>query len=1123
MGPTLVPVSLSPLLVTPRASRLARPPGGEGSDCQKEDYGAGQGSPAASLSAGFSPASQRRQLLSTFTAVFPPECTPRNTAPYGSSARALKRSTSAPLLLEAASCLAASPSHFRDPRATPSIRRAGRCRPSRLESASTVHATPPLSPVSAGTPGSTPVSPSTIAAAAEATAPHAERGSAGAAGVAEGLFDRAPHASGTETPRGPKEEGLLSPLLSPAAPKAKRRRLVLAETQSRDSSSSSPLHGESEASGAATPLQTPSRRPGFAGLQPDFFLHLHQWRYLPVSPAPAVRGRCAAGARSDTECFGLPGRELACAGGARDQCLGVSEPVWRQPRGGREYAGRLDSRHASAEGSRALEGAADAKADAGASRRAAEERHAGLRGERSCLSRRRVRDEEKDVVADAAEKKPRQRGSADDARPKPEDSQSSGRHQGPAERQVEVDASGKAKVTLLLSVPSWYSLAKAVCSYGFFCMEPNKWTPAASLVSEAAAACADAAKQVPKRGRREISSSVALEVARDTVGFEASQASRLVSAASAGSPGEAQAFGESCVRSVQSHGRLTAAPASSHFENGDAAGPGEAPRVSPRASRGRRRRASAKSAAVEKGESGRCSEGGVMSGEQTKAAADRFFLPGTFSRPLRFGPFMEKCCHVTFAMKDVGVLRLEILADAPLAPEEEDEILSQVRRMCRLSETDWRHAQAFWRLHPEAAERGFGLLFRSPTLWEDIVKTVTICNVRWRQSCVMNDLFCRRISSIPGSFPSPLDFLRFNAQDLSRLAGVGYRADRLLRLAHRVVDGSLDLAELDEGPPPPPTDSQGCDGVLGSSVSLSRLAAPACAASLPSNGVARGAQGGGGRRKKREESEPSEDTSYQDERKWRLLSTQEKLLAIHGIGPFAAHNILQLIGFTEVDAFDSETIRHMEEVHGVKKKSVKDVHEVARQRFAPYMPYQFVAYWYELWKHYEQKVGARSEVWTEQNSVFILQDERHMKPPCVTADGSLPAYASAAENAPANLLRQIRELGGLPFMAKPPPRVSASPKAEAEAVEDEPTAREANRDCGSAGAKPRLNPKREATGKAGRARGAKTSEARQLGKSLSQALRVRGRPNLEKSENDERSADGKSRSRRSLRLIAAKS
>lgn len=35
----------------------------------------------------------------------------------------------------------------------------------------------------------------------------------------------------------------------------------------------------------------------------------------------------------------------------------------------------------------------------------------------------------------------------------------------------------------------------------------------------------------------------------------------------------------------------------------------------------------------------------------------------------------------------------------------------------------------------------------------------------------------------------------------------------------------------------------------------------------------------------------------------------KRLLGIHGIGPFAAQNVLQLLGFTEVDAYDSETIR----------------------------------------------------------------------------------------------------------------------------------------------------------------------------------------------------------------------
>lgn len=56
------------------------------------------------------------------------------------------------------------------------------------------------------------------------------------------------------------------------------------------------------------------------------------------------------------------------------------------------------------------------------------------------------------------------------------------------------------------------------------------------------------------------------------------------------------------------------------------------------------------------------------------------------------------------------------------SPADEEELLEQVQRMCRLAPVDLDHVQRFWKKHPQAARARFGLLFRSPTLWEDIVR-----------------------------------------------------------------------------------------------------------------------------------------------------------------------------------------------------------------------------------------------------------------------------------------------------------------------------------------------------------------------------------------------------------------
>ncbi|CBZ53822.1 conserved hypothetical protein [Neospora caninum Liverpool] len=984
MGPGLAQVSLSTLLATPRPARLRSAPGEVHAPCECGDS---VSPPLAVLSPSSS--HQRRQLLSTFAAVFPAECTPRNSATAHS---VLKRASSP---LRRASC--SSKPRFLDA-ATPSpLRPVPLCRPERLEAQRLALLTPPRSPLSAP--------------AAETGAPDSR-----AAEVAAAL-EATPHVSGTETPRGHKEgSSCLSPLLaSPAAPKIKRRRLVLAETQSGAASSA---RLDDASSGGGTPLRSPSPATAVVGLHAGLFLHLHQWRSLPGAPLrerPALSParQASEGRRGDRDAreARLTSSAAASLAGARS-----SGGAWR--RWGRMQAGRLE-REETLEDRGELDGGGwETLGDEATAKR----------GEPSCLGRRRVRDDASDAGRRTAETKetPRRRlgaGSEGRARVAKEEPGA------PAPAQVErtetkLGAEG-IKVTLLLSVPRWYSLANTICSYGFFCMHPNRWTLEPSSVANSRSfstpspaspgllsPLGDAGAPDPTDALKpRVSQPSALSTERRiTRSFAKHDPSLGASTALADGPSD---------------------PATS----GDSADvPGDDTR--PGAQRGRRR-----------GETPLAASRRVQ-GSAPTAGSRAVRLDGSFSRPLRFGPEMAKCCEVSLSMQAVGKLRLDISAGAPFSRAEEEEIVHQVKRMCRLRVEDWEHVQAFWKKHEAAAARGFGLLFRSPTLWEDIVKTVTLCNVRWRQSCVMNDLFCRRISSIPGSFPSPLDFLRFNAEDLSRLAGVGYRADRLLRLAHRVVDGSLDLAVLDQGPPGPVSDACPLLGLSPSRPSPSAAPEPAVASSLAgaSSPLGAAALNGAGlatgaRRRKPNKNLPERQerqealSGEQAERLRRKEATQRTLLGIHGIGPFAAENILQLVGFTEVDAFDSETVRHMGEVHGVNSKNVKEVLEKARERFARYSPYQFIAYWHELWEYYERKVGDRSDVWTTQNSVFLLQDNRHLQPPAVTADGTIPAYVLLPENAPAHLLKRIRE-GGLSFMAEPPTKRSTPAASGAETPDE---------------------------------------------------------------------------------------
>ncbi len=54
--------------------------------------------------------------------------------------------------------------------------------------------------------------------------------------------------------------------------------------------------------------------------------------------------------------------------------------------------------------------------------------------------------------------------------------------------------------------------------------------------------------------------------------------------------------------------------------------------------------------------------------------------------------------------------------------------LVQVIRMLRVRPGDIGQVEAFQSMHKLAKQDNFGHMFRSPSLWEDMVKTITLCN-----------------------------------------------------------------------------------------------------------------------------------------------------------------------------------------------------------------------------------------------------------------------------------------------------------------------------------------------------------------------------------------------------------
>jgi 3-methyladenine DNA glycosylase/8-oxoguanine DNA glycosylase len=114
------------------------------------------------------------------------------------------------------------------------------------------------------------------------------------------------------------------------------------------------------------------------------------------------------------------------------------------------------------------------------------------------------------------------------------------------------------------------------------------------------------------------------------------------------------------------------------------------------------------------------------------------------------------------------------------------------------------------------AERAQGRLLRSPTLFEDVVKTILTTNTTWsgtiRMVQALVDLFGDPLGDLSSgplpadpvrrAFPLPQSIARAAAERLRQEARLGYRAPYVLELARRIDSGALDLETLRTTPLP---------------------------------------------------------------------------------------------------------------------------------------------------------------------------------------------------------------------------------------------------------------------------------------------------------------------------------
>lgn len=228
--------------------------------------------------------------------------------------------------------------------------------------------------------------------------------------------------------------------------------------------------------------------------------------------------------------------------------------------------------------------------------------------------------------------------------------------------------------------------------------------------------------------------------------------------------------------------------------------------------------------------------------------------------------------------------------EAPLNPADVAAVRAQVERMLRLDATGNATARCFTKREgADLAARGpVGRLFRSPDFFEDLLKTFTLCNCGWTRTISMNEALCRVVGS--GAFPTPAEIAAVTPRLLRAKCGVGYRAERIHRLARAVSRGEMDLNVI----------------------------------------------------------EAASDAA----------SARTHCTSIFGLGPFGVANALQLLGHYEDIPADSETARHLRQARGLRGVTLENVRDRAARVYSVYSPVQFLRYWTELWRTYEDRLGG---------------------------------------------------------------------------------------------------------------------------------------------------------------------
>jgi 3-methyladenine DNA glycosylase/8-oxoguanine DNA glycosylase len=186
----------------------------------------------------------------------------------------------------------------------------------------------------------------------------------------------------------------------------------------------------------------------------------------------------------------------------------------------------------------------------------------------------------------------------------------------------------------------------------------------------------------------------------------------------------------------------------------------------------------------------------------------------------------------------------------------------------------------------KARRLSYGRVLRSPTFFEDVLKTILTTNTLWAATKSMNLKLidtCGTAGSRDGlkAFPDPGQVAAPGQAVLRKKVRVGYRASAIHELGQRVASGALDIESFKTSPLP-------------------------------------------------------------------TLDLRKELLNIRGVGPYAAANLLMILGrsdFIPVDTWALKLVSH--EWHRGRKVTPQQVEKAFRK----WGDFKGLAFWFWDWKY----------------------------------------------------------------------------------------------------------------------------------------------------------------------------